>query len=102
MRKARKFIRRVSRRKAKHNVRYAKESSAWLAQNRTCEFPGCENQSSDVHHMRGRLGSLLLDKCHWMAVCRGCHSWIHNNIAKARDMGLIASLGEWNTKDAKD
>ena len=49
-----------------------------------------------IHHKRGRLGRLLIDALHFMAVCRMCHEWIHNNITESRNRGWIAQRGEWN------
>lgn len=49
--------------------------------------------SCDVHHSRGRLGSLLMDARFWIPVCRICHNWIHANPAAAREAGL---LGPWH------
>ena len=49
-----------------------------------------------IHHKRGRLGKLLTDTRYFMAVCRKCHEWIHNNITESRKRGWIAQRGEWN------
>lgn len=52
--------------------------------------------STDLHHKRGRAGTLLYDKRFFMAGCRTCHDWIHDNPAKARELGLLAPPNEWN------
>lgn len=49
----------------------------------------------DVHHMRGRNGSLLLDERFWLAVSRAGHDWIHTNLAEADRLGFI-DLQNWN------
>lgn len=57
--------------------------------------------STQCHHRRGRMGKLLLMEEHWVPVCDDCHRWIHSHVEKARDIGLIAPLGLWNTALAK-
>jgi len=47
------------------------------------------------HHVRGRVGTLLLDKRFWAPLCRTCHQWVHCNIALAREARLIALPGDW-------
>lgn len=53
---------------------------------KTCpEYPNLPVE--DIHHMRGREGSLLLDTRYWMAVSRKAHIKITNNPAWARSKG---------------
>lgn len=53
---------------------------------KTCpEYPKLPVE--DVHHMRGREGSLLLDTRYWLAVSRKAHIKITNNPAWARSKG---------------
>lgn len=56
----------------------------------------CSGKTDDVHHSRGRAGTLLLDERFWLPVCRECHDWIHANIQKAREGGFICERGLWN------
>jgi len=58
---------------------------------------GC-HPISEVHHMRGRLGALLLDKRYWVGVSRSGHAWIHANPKSARKIGLICQPGKWNNE----
>lgn len=55
--------------------------------------------ATQVHHQRGRLGSLLMDERFWIPVCAGCHDFIHNNISVARRLGLICEAGKWNVPE---
>ena len=48
----------------------------------------CSQVSSDVHHMKGRIGDLLLDQTYWLSVCRGCHYWIEHNSREAKELGF--------------
>jgi hypothetical protein len=62
------------------------------------ETPICgksgQHQATDIHHVRGRVGPLLLDQRSFIYVCRTAHQWIGNNPAKAKELGLIQ--GPWN------
>lgn len=59
------------------------------------------NEASEVHHMRGRAGSLLTDKRHLVAVCNECHRWIHENPNEARKAGWLCRPGLWNKPDRR-
>lgn len=62
--------------------------------------PRCEKNSKliseDVHHSRGRAGTLLLDVRFWKAVARKSHDWIQAHPEEARARGLLCQPGEWN------
>ena len=49
----------------------------------------------DVHHMRGRSGTLLRDKRFWLAVSRPGHDWIERNKEAARELGFLCARGLW-------
>jgi len=55
-----------------------------------CEahLPGCQGHSSDVHHVSQR-GSNYLVVATWIAVCRVCHTWIHEHPKESREMNLL-------------
>lgn len=48
-------------------------------------------QTSQIHHMRGRVGMNFLDESSWIAVSALGHQWIHANVAEARKRGWIES-----------
>jgi hypothetical protein len=48
-------------------------------------------RATDVHHTRGRLGALLVDKKWWLPVSRAGHNWIHNNPKEATERGFLFS-----------
>jgi hypothetical protein len=71
-------------------------------QGRCCVI--CEHPDIEVHHQRGRLGSLLLDQRFWIPVCARHHRWIHDHPDKARQqtvrvngevMTLLCKRGDW-------
>ena len=69
------------------------------------KYPKCavypDLDATDVHHTRGRVGSLLLNTNYWMAVSRKAHNEIGDNIEWAREKGYIAAKGEWGTEPTK-
>lgn len=84
------FIRPVSKRRAKENRLYAKLREIHLLEIPVCEV--CRSRSaSEIHHKRGRVGPLLNDRTHWLSVCRICHNLIHMAPKWAREQGYIES-----------
>ena len=74
---------------------YIKAKRAFLA-GKKCGWCSCESGTMELHHMRGRLGPLLMDQRFWAALCRKCHAWVHNHPAEARAVRLICAAGQWN------
>jgi hypothetical protein len=48
----------------------------------------CTDYSTDIHHMCGRIGDLLLDTTYWKALCRNCHEWAESHPEEAKEKGL--------------
>lgn len=76
-------------------AQYVKQRTAFLEK---AAATGCQagiecgltpGKAQDVHHKQGRAGKLLLDETKWIAVCRRCHDWIHDNPKEATDLGLL-------------
>lgn len=57
----------------------------------------CSNKLNEVHHLRGRAGSLKLDERFWMPISKAGHRWVHGNMEEARQHGWLCQIGEWNT-----
>ena len=101
-------IRPRSKRRAKLDGQYNRRATEWK-EGRLCACIGLRDgegrllcgQAShlceDVHHTRGRAGTLLLDERFWLPVCRGAHRFIQENPAEARRLGLLCGVGQWNT-----
>ena len=53
-------------------------------------------RTTSCHHIRGRVGRLLLDERWWLPVCNVCHREIHLWPAIARGLDLLAGAGKWN------
>lgn len=73
-------------RKAK-NADYEKVKAEYFEEkNYQCEI--CNGQGTDLHHKKGR-GKNLCKKESFMAVCRKCHTLIHDNPAWARENNYL-------------
>lgn len=79
---------------------YKAQARRFLEANPVCQvWPMKGNRkrpSVDVHHMRGRFGSLLIDQRFWMAVSREAHDEIHRHPDAARRAGYLCPKGQWN------
>jgi len=99
-----KRVNQISRRQRKRNEEYLAAARMFKIQHPVCGFHDhvmkCVSKTEDIHHMRGKIGPLLMDQRHWMPVCRHHHNWIANNIEIARQRGFICPKGLWNTPDA--
>lgn len=103
--KKRKRLNPVSKKRGAAMKEYAKKRKAFLRAHPYCQgkrqmgvcsenhvgpvVHDCFNRPRDVHHVRGR-GKYLLDESTWLAVCRGCHDWIHSHPLTARTLGLLS------------
>lgn len=96
--KRRKFVRSISRGRAKLLREYSNRQKRWknLGANRRCRRCGCGGRM-ECHHIRGRIGALLLDERFWAPLCPACHRWVGEHPREARAAGLLAGFGEWNT-----
>lgn len=61
----------------------------YLKENPICQFPGCNATELDLHHLGGRVGSLLTDVSNFCGLCRYHHEWVGSNHLEALEMGLV-------------
>jgi len=115
--KLRKFIKPVSDRKRKTMTEYRERARAFVKAARdrgeTCPVVAAVEELregmmyghrisaklNEVHHMRGRAGSLLLDERFWMAISKQGHRWVHEHMDEARKLGWLCEIGKWNTPE---
>lgn len=76
---------------------YKKAREAFFSNdvNHICKVgaPGvCTIHATDVHHMAGRIGELLTNQTYFLAVCRGCHRYLHDHSEWAQEHGFIIHL----------
>ena len=86
-------MRNRSVKRAKQERQYAIDRKKYLEVNNLCgaEIECLVGQSTEVHHMKGRIGDLLLNQEFWLPVCRLCHDWIENHPKEAKEKGLSLS-----------
>jgi len=85
--KPRKAIPKVSEKRKIENRKYTIERLRFLAQPENQKCPVTGKQTTDIHHMKGRIGSLLLDTRFWIAVSREGHKQIEENPEWAKENG---------------
>lgn len=54
------------------------------------------HQATEVHHRRGRIGRLLTHEPEFVPSCFECRQWPHQHPRKARELGLLAPVAQWN------
>lgn len=82
-------LRRVSKKRQALLVTYHKLKKQYMIDNQVCEC--CADRLAiDIHHKHplGR-GGKLCDTSIFMAVCRPCHMWIHDNPKEAQEKGYL-------------
>ena len=80
-------IRKKSEKREIEEREYLKRKKEYLKESPKCQVLKCHRNATDIHHKKGRAGSLYLDVAHWMGVCRSCHRWIEDNPAMAKAFG---------------
>lgn len=84
-------IKSVSDKKLSELKEYRVVRDRYLAEHKVCEHPDCKNPSEDLHHAKGRVGSLLTDVRYFKALCRKCHMWCEQEPQLAKELGLSFS-----------
>jgi hypothetical protein len=84
-------IKSVSTKKLAELKEYRVVRDGYLDTHKLCEHPECSNPSEDLHHAKGRVGSLLTDVRYFKALCRKCHRWVEDNPEQAKALGLSLS-----------
>ena len=73
---------------------YEEAKKTFLAYRGSCERCGKE-RPLEVHHVRGRTSTLLIDRRWFAGICKECHNFIHQHVKTAKAEGCIAGAGEW-------
>lgn len=86
--KATKPIRPRSKKRERQESKYRAAREKYFEQHPVCEFPGCKSTDVTLHHMRGRIGSLLHDKRYFKSLCWHHHQYVEQNPHEAKQLGL--------------
>jgi len=93
-------LRKVGKKRAAQQRKYLALRKTFLEEHPLCEafcvtdwVAGSLTEpqpSSEIHHMAGREGKLLLDERHWLPICRRCHDGLHiYRVKEARENGWL-------------
>lgn len=85
--------------------RASARAARWLYERAKEEFkkqyPVCYRCRRDgeieIHHTRGRAGTLLVDRRFFIPLCECCHTWVHEHPKQAWATGLLCGTGHWNS-----
>ena len=83
-------IKSVSDKKLTELKEYRKKRDSFM-KGKLCEFPECKERATDLHHAKGRTGSLLTDERYFKALCRTHHMYIEQKPELAKELGLSMS-----------
>lgn len=80
-------IKKLSDKRKVENAKYLVLRIEFLGkpENQKCPITG--KHTTDVHHMKGRIGSLLLDTRYWVALSREAHKFVEENPEWAKENG---------------
>lgn len=80
-------IKQVSDKRKVENAKYLVLRIEFLGrpENQKCPITG--KPTTDVHHMKGRIGRLLLDTRYWVALSRDGHKYVEENPEWAKANG---------------
>lgn len=85
------YISPLSAKKARQLIEYRKIRDEYFREHPRCEFLGCYKTNITLHHMKGRVGGLLLDKRYFKSLCMKHHQWVELNPEQAKKMSLSLS-----------
>ena len=89
--KRRQRIKPVSEKRQRQLDEYKLVRIEYLTAHKKCEVKDCNNDATDIHHMRGRSGDRLNDTDEFLAICRECHGYIEEHPAWAKAKGYSRS-----------
>lgn len=87
------FVPKESAAGADRRRRYNRVAKMYLKENQFCVVHADGCMATQVHHSKGRLGSLLFDTTYFLPVCDEAHLKIHANPAWAYQMGYLLNRG---------
>lgn len=100
LKKPRKRVNAMSEKRRIENREYMKLRRVFLKGKPLCPIAlalwGERLPATEIHHIRGRAGSLLVDTRFWLPVSRKGHDWVEANRPEAVKRGWLAGAGDWN------
>lgn len=83
-------IKKVSDKMAVNLREYKKVRTEFLTLHPNCQanLKNCTKVATQIHHKKARIGSLLTDATHFLAVCHSCHHWIELHPLESKELNL--------------
>lgn len=81
------IIPKISKKRKVENAKYLVLRIEFLGKKENAICPVTGEKTTEIHHKKGRVGSLFLDTNFWLAVSRGGHLEIENNPEWAKQKG---------------
>ena len=83
-----------SKKRTLEEQQYSKDRKVFLQEHPNCcaRIPGkCSVKATEVHHMfdGSDRDKYFLTVTTWLAICRGCHNWVHSHVKEAKDLGFL-------------
>lgn len=82
-----KAIPKVSDKRKVENLKYIAQRIVFLGKKENQVCPITKKQTTDVHHKKGRTGTLYLDEKYWVALSREGHQFVEQNPEWAKENG---------------
>lgn len=89
--KPRKAVKKVSDKRLEENNQYKKLRLEFLSLPENTICPIKNIPTTDIHHKKGRVGSLFLDTKYWVALSREGHKFVEENPEWAKENGFSVS-----------
>lgn len=86
-----KAIPKISKKKQIENLKYQVLRTEFLGKKENEICPITNKKTTEIHHKKGRVGSLFLDVRYWLAVSREGHRMIEENPEWAKKEGYSLS-----------
>ena len=83
-----KAIPKISKKRKVENLQYQVLRIEFLGKKENLICPVTGEKTTEIHHKKGRVGSLFLDTTFWLAVSRKGHLEIENNPEWAKEKGF--------------
>lgn len=85
--KVHKPIPKMSEKRKVENLKYIGQRIVFLGKKENMICPITKKPTTDVHHKKGRVGSLFLDERYWVALSREGHKFVEENPEWAKENG---------------
>jgi len=84
-------IPKISKKRQVDQLQYSVLRTEFLSKKENQICPITNQKTTDIHHKKGRVGSLFLDTRYWLAVSREGHKMIEENPEWAKENGYSLS-----------